>query len=69
MTIVGTSLVDVGDEHGTTAAQLEAALDAEVATILYPAHLESSHGVLGLDEVLRIAHARGVRAARPNRAK
>ena len=61
VTIVGTTLVDVGDEHGTTAEQLEAALTPDVATVLYPAHLESQPGVLGLDEVLRIAHARGVR--------
>jgi D-glucosaminate-6-phosphate ammonia-lyase len=60
VTIVGTTLVDVGDERGTTREQLEAALDADVATVLYPAHLESEPGVLGLDEVLRIAHARGV---------
>jgi D-glucosaminate-6-phosphate ammonia-lyase len=59
-TIVGTKLVEVGGPDGTTAAQLEAALTPEVATVLYPAHLEGQPGTLSLTEVLAIAHSRGV---------
>jgi L-seryl-tRNA(Ser) seleniumtransferase len=52
---VGTSLVEVGAEN------LEDALgDTDVAAVLYPAHLESRPGALPLDEVLRIAHQKGV---------
>jgi len=60
VTIVGTRLIDVGDEAGTTAAQLEAALTPEVATVLYPAHLEGTEGTLPLAEVIALAHRRGV---------
>src|SRR5919197_3693236 len=51
-TIVGAQLVEVGDEQGTTAAQLEAALGSDVAAVLYPAHLDGQPGSLSLDEVL-----------------
>jgi L-seryl-tRNA(Ser) seleniumtransferase len=59
-TIVGTTLVDVGDELGTTAAQLEAALGPDVATVLYPAHMDGTPGTLPLVQVLQIAHGKGV---------
>jgi D-glucosaminate-6-phosphate ammonia-lyase len=54
VTIVGTTLVEVG------AAELESALGPDVAAVLYPAHLDGQPGALSLDEVLRIAHAKGV---------
>jgi D-glucosaminate-6-phosphate ammonia-lyase len=60
VTIVGTTLVEVGDASGTTAAQLEAALTADVACVLYPAHLDDVPGALPLQQVLDLAHARGV---------
>jgi D-glucosaminate-6-phosphate ammonia-lyase len=60
-TIVGAKLIEVGTPgEGTTAAQLEAALTPDVATVLYPAHLEGKPGCLPLKDVLSIAHARGV---------
>ncbi|TAK25756.1 MAG: aminotransferase class V-fold PLP-dependent enzyme [Chloroflexota bacterium] len=59
-TIVGTKLVLVGDESGTTADQLRVALDEATACVLYPAHLENEPGVLSLPAVIEIAHARGV---------
>jgi len=60
VTIVGTTLVEVGDDRGTTLDQLQAALTQDVATVLYPAHLEGQPGVLGLDDVLKVAHGKGV---------
>jgi D-glucosaminate-6-phosphate ammonia-lyase len=59
-TIVGAQLVEVGDQNGTTAAQLEQALTQDVATVLYPAHLDGQPGTLSLDEVMSIAHRRDV---------
>jgi D-glucosaminate-6-phosphate ammonia-lyase len=60
VTIVGTTLVEVGDGSGTTAQQLEAVLTADVACVLYPAHLDQVAGALPLEKVLEIAHAKGV---------
>jgi L-seryl-tRNA(Ser) seleniumtransferase len=60
VTIVGTTLVEVGDQSGTTAGQLESALTADVACVLYPAHLDQVAGALPLAQVLEIAHAKGV---------
>jgi L-seryl-tRNA(Ser) seleniumtransferase len=59
-TIVGTTLVEAGDQGGTTAEQLTAALGPETAAVLYPAHLEGQPGTLSLAQVLEIAHGRGV---------
>ncbi len=59
-TIVGTQLVLVGDERGTTKDQLAAALDDRTACVLYPAHLEDAAGVLHLETVLEMAHQRGI---------
>jgi D-glucosaminate-6-phosphate ammonia-lyase len=59
-TIVGTTLIEVGDDAGTTAEQLAAALRPDVANVLYPAHLEGTPGTLSLAEVIEIAHSTGV---------
>lgn len=59
-TIVGTTLVEVGDERGATAAQLEAAIGPRTATILYPAHAEGQPGSIPLREVIEVAHRRSV---------
>lgn len=60
VTIVGTKLREVGDANGTTAAQFEAALDSDVACVLYPAHLEDAKGCLSLKDVIDISHKKGV---------
>jgi D-glucosaminate-6-phosphate ammonia-lyase len=60
VTVPGARLVPVGDANGTTAAQLEAALGPDVATVFFPAHLEGAPGTLPLREVLAIAHAQGI---------
>jgi D-glucosaminate-6-phosphate ammonia-lyase len=59
-TIVGTKLVEVGDENGATAEQLEAAIGARTACVLYVAHLENRPGALSFDQALEIAHRKGV---------
>ena len=60
VTMVGTTLLEVGDDQGTSANELEAALGPDVACVLYPAHLEGAPGTLTLPEVVAIAHAKGV---------
>lgn len=59
-TIVGTKLVEVGDSAGTSEAQLDAALGADTANVLYPAHLEGKPGTLPLRRVIEVAHRKGV---------
>jgi D-glucosaminate-6-phosphate ammonia-lyase len=60
VTVPGAKLVEVGDTRGTTAAQMETALDGQVATILFPAHLDGAPDTLSLEHVLNIAHARRI---------
>jgi L-seryl-tRNA(Ser) seleniumtransferase len=60
VTIVGTKLQEIGSDAGTTPAQLEAALGPKVANVLYPAYLEGRPGTLSLDQVIEIAHGKGV---------
>lgn len=59
-TVVGARLVEVGDDRGTSAMQLEAAIGPATAAILYPAHLDGQEGTVSLEEALRIGKARGV---------
>lgn len=59
-TIVGGKLVEVGDEAGTTAEQLDAALGPDTVMVFYAAHLEWQEGVVSLAETLRLAHAKGI---------
>jgi L-seryl-tRNA(Ser) seleniumtransferase len=58
--VPGGRLKAVGDAHGTTVAQLAAALGPRTAGILYPAHMEGTEGTLSLDEVLTITRQKGV---------
>ena len=58
--VAGGKMVLVGDENGTTAEELEAAIGPQTAGILYLGGAEGRPGVLRLSEVLDIAHARGV---------
>jgi L-seryl-tRNA(Ser) seleniumtransferase len=60
-TIVGTTIVEAGDETGTSSEQLAAALGPEVACVLYPAHLEGvPPGTLSLRQVVEIAHSKDI---------
>jgi D-glucosaminate-6-phosphate ammonia-lyase len=60
-TIVGAKLLEVGDEAGTSGEQIEKAIGARTAAILYPDvfWVPKEETVL-LPDLLKIAHARGV---------
>lgn len=60
VTVPGGRLVEVGDQQGTTAAQLAASIDRDTAGILYVAKLEGMDGVLSLPEVVDIAREKHV---------
>ena len=59
VTTFGAKLIEVGDEDGATAAQLEAALTENTAAMLYVAP-GGGAGVLPPEEAIRICGARGV---------
>jgi L-seryl-tRNA(Ser) seleniumtransferase len=54
VTVPGAQLVD------TDPAGFDAALQSNVAAVLFPAHLDGAPGTLSLDETIARAHARGV---------
>ncbi len=57
----GAKLIEVGDEAGTSAAQLRAAIGPNTAGILYFARADKQPGVLSIPQVVEIAHAAGIR--------
>ena len=59
-TVVGTTLIQVGDSDRATPAQLEAAIGPDTATVLFPAHLDLEVGIVPLEQIIEIAHGRGV---------
>ena len=61
ISVPGGKLVEVGDEQGTTAAQLAAAIGPKTAGIFHYARGETTPGVLQLAEVVAVAHAHNVR--------
>src|SRR4029078_2753924 len=58
--MTGASLIEVGSKNATRLDQLEAATDENTAAILHPAHLDGKPGTLGLEDVVKAAHAKGV---------
>ena len=60
ITTPGAKLIEVGDDQGTTAAQLTAAIGPQTAGIIYFAKGERTPGVLKLTEVVSIAQAAGI---------
>lgn len=60
VSVAGGRLVEVGDDQGTTANQLDEAIGPGTAGILYVAHLEGTEGTLSLSEVIDIAKERNV---------
>jgi len=60
VSVPGGKLVELGEEHGTTAEQLETAIGPATAGILYLARSEGTEGILSLPEVISIAGRKGV---------
>lgn len=60
VSMTGARLNEVGSRNGTRLDQLEAAIGENTAAILHPAHLDGKPGTLPLEEVVRMAHAKGV---------
>lgn len=58
--MTGAALREIGSKNGTRLDQLEAAIGDNTAAILHPAHLDGKPGTLTLEQVVKIAHARGV---------
>lgn len=58
--LAGAKLVEVGEESGTTTAQIAAAITPRTAMILFPAHLEGRPGTVALATVAEIGHDHGV---------
>jgi len=61
ITVPGGKMIEVGDDSGTTAEQLAAAIGPNTAGILHYARGEMVPGVLQLEEVVAIAKAQGTR--------
>ena len=61
ITVPGGKMVEVGDENGTTIAQLEAAIGPNTAGILHYARGEVVSGVLQLADVVAVAKRKGTR--------
>lgn len=60
VSVAGATLVEAGDQSGTTAEQLEASIGPKTAGILYPARWEGEAGVLSIPEVVRVARKKDV---------
>jgi L-seryl-tRNA(Ser) seleniumtransferase len=60
VSVPGGRLVEIGDEHGATAAHFEAAIGPGTAGILYLAKMEGTGGTLSIPDVVSIARTRGV---------
>ena len=55
----GGQLQEVGGPAGTTAQQLQEAVDRSTVGILFPVHLAGEEGTVPLDDVMSIAHGAG----------
>jgi len=60
VSMTGARLIEIGSRNGTRRDQLEAALNAQTAMVMHPAHLDGRPGTLPLEEVAGIAKQRGV---------
>ena len=56
----GARLIEVGDERGTTAKQLESAIGSQTVAICVPAHLDAVEGAVPMREVFPIARSHGI---------
>lgn len=60
VSMTGAKLIEVGSANGTRKDQIEAAIGKDTAMILHPAHLDGKPGTVPLEEIVAIAHAKGV---------
>jgi D-glucosaminate-6-phosphate ammonia-lyase len=60
VSMTGARLIEIGSRNGTRRDQLEAALGANTAMIMHPAHLDGRPGTLSLEEVAGMARQHGV---------
>ncbi len=58
--VPGSKLVLAGDDDGTTASQLESAIGPDTAAVAFLVKADQDDSVVGLEETVDIAHARGV---------
>jgi L-seryl-tRNA(Ser) seleniumtransferase len=58
--LAGARLAEIGDTEETTPDMLEAALSEQTAAVLFVAGAHLSRGALALQQVVALAHARGV---------
>ena len=56
----GGKLVEVGDDDGCTAGQLESAITAKTAAVAYLVRPDESPGALSLEDTVETAHANGL---------
>ena len=59
-TIPGSTLVLAGDDAGTTADQLKSAIGPDTAAVAFLVKADRDDSLVGLEETVDIAHARGV---------
>ena len=59
-TVPGSKLVLVGDDEGSTADQLESAIGPDTAAVAFLIQADRDDSVVGLEDTVDIAHARGV---------
>ena len=58
--MAGARLVEVGSPNGTRPDQMAAAITANTAMVIHPAHLDGKPGTIGLEEVAALAHHHGL---------
>jgi L-seryl-tRNA(Ser) seleniumtransferase len=58
--MTGAKLVEIGTDNGCNAGDIAEAITPRTAMILHPAHLDGTAGTIALDDVAKLAHARGV---------
>jgi D-glucosaminate-6-phosphate ammonia-lyase len=58
--MAGARLIEVGSQNGTRPDQLTAAITANTAMVIHPAHLDGKPGTIGLEQVVQLAHQHGV---------
>lgn len=58
--LTGARLVEIGGPEGTTTSELDAAINNRTAMVIYIAGAHLAKGALPLEDVLRVAHRRGI---------